>query len=268
MNIAETYNSLDLQRKVDQSKKFLDNVISTMDNLELANSGGKDSVVIYFIAKEVGYTGSIIHSNTTIDPDGTLGFIRKNMPDTQIIHPTESFYDLIKRKAFPTRINRFCCQILKENRGIGKNTIEGVRSAESTKRKGRDYIQCDNRKEMNGAKHIYPIYDWTDDDVWNYIHANNLPIAPCYSLGLKRLGCVGCPLITKKGQRELEYQLYPRRRKAVELAIKKGMESHPTWKISRYTDGDPEKAMNWWLTGKSMRTYFGYDIPFIRASKK
>lgn len=252
-----------LQKKIDASKRLMESVLKNMDNLQLANSGGKDSVVIYHLCKSVGYDGDVIHSNTTIDPDGTLGFIRKNMPDTTILNPTESFYQLVTRKMFPTRINRYCCEVLKEGAGKGKNTIEGVRSAESSNRSGRDYIQCDTRKSMQGAKHIYPIYDLTDEDVWDYIDHYSLPVAPCYSLGLKRLGCVGCPQV-KKSIRQKEFELYPRRWNACLKAITKGMQLHENWKIARYTDGQGDKAMEWWLSGKTMREFFGYDIPFIK----
>lgn len=247
----------------DQSKRFLDKVISGMDNLYIANSGGKDSTVIYFLAQQIGAHLPVFHNNTTIDPDGTLQFIRETMPDTVINNPKESFYQLIERKAFPTRINRYCCEILKESGGIGKNTIEGVRASESTGRQGREYIECDRRASMQGAQHIYPIYDWSDDDVWNFIRKHNLPHAPCYDKGLCRLGCVGCPQVTKKGVRMREFEIYPRRWDACKKAITKGMTSNPQWKLSRYTEGDGEKAMQWWLSGQGMAQYFGYSMERI-----
>ena len=248
---------MSLQNKINQSKRFLDTVVTNMDNLYIANSGGKDSTVVYFLAKEIGVTLPVFHNNTTIDPDGTLQFIRETMPDTIINHPKESFYQLVERKGLPTRLNRYCCEILKESGGVGKNTIEGVRSAESKGRQGRDYIQCDTRKSMKGAKHIYPIYDWTDDDVWAFIKTRGLPVAPCYAKGMCRLGCVGCPQISRKGARIREFELYPRRWDACKKAITKGMAQHPQWKITRYTNGDGEKAMQWWLSGRTMVDYFG-----------
>lgn len=185
------------------------------------------------------------------------------MPNTVINHPAESFYDLVERKSFPTRINRYCCEILKESGGMGKNTIEGVRGCESIGRQGRDYIECDRRPSMKGSQHIYPIYDWTDEDVWAYIEERGLPVAPCYAKGMTRLGCIGCPQVTKKGVREKEFEMYPRRWDACKNAIIKGMINNPQWKITRYTNSDGEKAMQWWLSGKSMATYFGYELDRI-----
>jgi hypothetical protein len=81
-------------------------------------------------------------------------------------------------------------------------------------------------------------------------------IAPTDRLGLKRLGCVGCPQVSKKGQREYEFCLYPKIYNAIYNAIDKGMLKNPQWKISKLTDFDAQKAMDWWLSGKSMDNYF------------
>jgi len=240
---------------------FLQTINKNMDNLYLGFSGGKDSVVIYHLAKKAGIDFTPIYSNTTIDPPGTRSFIRHNFSDVTIIHPKESFYDLVKRKGLPERQTRFCCEHLKERIGIGRNNITGIRASESRARKGRDYIQCDTRKWMKGAQHIYPIYDWHDEDVWEFIYKYDLPIAPCYSDGCERLGCVGCPLATPQ-IRKFEFSIYPRYYKAIKEAIKIGMLNNPQWKISVATDGNAEQAMQWWLSGKPISHYFDFQYTF------
>lgn len=167
----------------------------------------------------------------------------------------------------PVRINRYCCEYLKEYHGIGKATIEGVRASESSRRKGRDVESCDTRMAMKGARHLYPIYEWSDDDVWSFIRTSKLEYAPCYHAGLCRLGCVGCPQVTRKGAREREFDLYPKYYNAIKIAITKGMNENPQWRISRYTGGDGEKAMQWWLSNMPMMKYFGYEIPLIKKTK-
>jgi phosphoadenosine phosphosulfate reductase len=66
-----------------------------------------------------------------------------------------------------------------------------------------------------------PIYDWTDEDILNFISEKQIQLAPAYSLGLKRLGCVGCPLVNRKGAREKEFELYPKYYEAIKRAITK-----------------------------------------------
>ena len=255
---------MDLQNKIKEAIKFLQNL--EYDNLHLAFSGGKDSVVIYELAKISGIEFKSFHNNTTIDPIGTIPFIKKNYPDVKINNPKESFYKLIERKGFPTRLNRYCCDILKEYGSIGKNVIEGIRADESRKRSTRNRIHKDTRKSQKGAIHIYPILDWTDANVWLFIKEYNLPVAPAYSNGFTRLGCVGCPLISRKGVRIAEFKREPKKFNAIKRAINKGMKKNPQWKLSKLTNGDPDLAMEWWLSGKTMNefdfTEKMFDIPY------
>ncbi len=242
---------------LDKKIKFAIKLIKSIGKpLYLAFSGGKDSVVLYDLAVKSGIDFKAFYANTTIDPQGTLGFIRKNYPNVEILHPKENFYQLVERKGLPTRLSRYCCEKLKEHGSVGKHCLEGVRSAESRGRQGRDYIQCDSRKWQKGAKHIYPIYEWTDAEIWLYIKENDLPVAPCYYNGFDRLGCVGCPLVSKKGNREAEFKREPNKLKGIKRAIKKGMRNNPQWKLTQLTQGDPNKAIEWWLSGKTMNEYF------------
>ncbi len=246
---------------IDKKIKFAIKLIRSIDKpLHLAFSGGKDSVVLYDLAVKSGVDFKAFYANTTIDPQGTLGFIRKNYPNVEVLHPKENFYQLVERKGLPTRLSRYCCEKLKEHGSVGKHCLEGVRSAESRGRQGRDYIQCDSRKWQKGAKHIYPIYDWTDAEIWLYIKANNLPVAPCYYNGFERLGCVGCPLVSKKGVRETEFNREPNKLKGIKRAIKKGMRNNPQWKLTQLTQGDPNKAIEWWLSNQTMKEYFKHKI--------
>jgi len=236
--------------------KFIQTVARNISELYAGNSGGKDSAVVDHLLQKAGIKYQSYYTNTTIDPPKTISHIRDNYPHTLILQPELTFYQLVEKKGLPTRLTRFCCEKLKEYGSIGKNVFEGVRSSESKSRQGRDYIQCDNRKWQKGAQHIYPIYDWRDEDVYEYIDKYNIKLAPHYGTGAYRLGCVGCPLVSRKGARQAEFDLYPRYYIAIKNAIGKGMINNPQWKLSQLTKGDPELAMKWWLTGKTMNEYF------------
>ena len=158
---------------------------STNQELFAGNSGGKDSAVLDYLLQKSGVKYTSIYANTTIDPIGTIKHVRDNYPHTIITQPKESFYELVERKGFPTRLNRYCCELLKEYVSVGKIMFEGVRSCESKSRQGRDYIQCDSRKWQKGSQHVYPIYDWSDDDVWNFIKEKDIKLAPAAPKGLK-----------------------------------------------------------------------------------
>jgi len=238
--------------------EFIRKVAESYQNetLYAGNSGGKDSAVLDYLLRKSGIKYKSYYANTTIDPAGTIRYIRENYPHTEILQPKIPFYKLVEKKGLPTRLNRYCCERLKEYASIGKIVFEGVRSAESSKRKGRDYIQCDNRSWQKGAQHVYPLYDWTDEDIWNFISEKQIKLAPAYDNGMKRLGCVGCPLVSRKGHREKEFALYPKQFERIKVAIGKGMASNPQWKLSQLTNGDADSAMKWWLSGKTMNEFF------------
>lgn len=73
---------------------------------------------------------------------------------------------------------------------------------------------------------------------------------------IKRLGCVGCPLVSRKGHREKEFALYSEFYEFIKKAIGKGMAKNPQWKLTQLSGCDSQKAMDWWLSGKTMNDFF------------
>ena len=93
---------------------------------------------------------------------------------------------------------------------------------------------------------VNPIIDWEDEDVWEFIHAENIPYCGLYDEGIKRIGCVGCPLAGFAGMRR-NMERWPGYRKMYVHAFTEmlkererlGMENRCKW-----TDG--ESVMRWW----------------------
>ena len=172
-----------LQKKIDQSIRLLQSVQKRYDGeIELAYSGGKDSDVILQLAKEAGIRYRAIYKNTTIDPPGTIAHVKEM--GVEIRRPKENFFQLIAKKSFPSRFSRFCCEVLKEYKILDK-TIIGVRKAESRARKERynEPTECryfGAKKEENHVEQIYPILEWTDEDVRDFILDRGLKLAPLY----------------------------------------------------------------------------------------
>lgn len=245
-----------LHQKIDETLEFIVDISAEYDDLHLAFSGGKDSIVLFDLAKGSGIEFEAFYANTTIDPRGTKKFIRENYPSVRILQPQKSFFQLVEKKGFPTRLNRYCCTELKEYASVGKNVLMGVRKAESRQRSQRKKIHKDTRPWQKGAVHIYPLLDWTDADIWLYIQQKNLKVAPAYYNGFSRLGCVGCPLVYNSSKREQELNANPQIKKALIKNITRGMAKNPQWKITILSGGDGNIAYNWWLSGKTMQEYF------------
>lgn len=232
-----------LQKKIDQSIRLLQSVQKRYDGeIELAYSGGKDSDVILQLAKEAGIRYRAIYKNTTIDPPGTIAHVKEM--GVEIIRPKENFFQLVAKKGFPSRFSRFCCEVLKEYKVLDK-TVIGVRKAESRARKERynEPTECryfGAKKEENHVEQIYPILEWTDEDVRDFILDRGLKLAPLYyDMGgqidvTRRLGCMCCPLASRR-KRLIEFQKHPRIAKAYLRAGQKFLDTHPDSPVvSRY----------------------------------
>lgn len=58
---------------------------------------------------------------------------------------------------------------------------------------------------------VNPIIDWSNDDVWEFIHKYNVPYCELYDQGYKRLGCIGCPMNDHAAE---ELEKYPKYKQA------------------------------------------------------
>lgn len=236
-----------LQKKIDSSIRLLQSVQKRYDGeIEIAYSGGKDSDVILQLAKEAGIRYRAIYKNTTIDPPGTLEHVREM--NVEILRATDTFFHIIAQKGFPNRFSRFCCEKLKEYKVLDKSVI-GVRKAESRKRNERynEPTLCryyGSKKEENHVEQIFPILDWTDEDVRDFIIDRKLKLAPIYynqeeegQIDIsKRLGCLCCPLKSNR-KRIIEFKKYPKIAKAYIRAGQRFMDTHPdSMKCKKYNN--------------------------------
>jgi phosphoadenosine phosphosulfate reductase len=230
--------------KVAEAIKFL-REMEPSEGYWLAFSGGKDSQVIYELAKLAGVRFEAHYNFTTIDPPELVKFIRAYYPDVTIDKPNESFFKLVERKGYPTRQCRWCCDVLKERGGIGRKVITGVRKAESAKRAKRKMIEiC---WKGNGKIYINPIIDWLESDVWDFIKGRGLPYCELYDQGWTRIGCLFCPMAQKRIRLE-EVKRYPKFVNAFIHAFDKRLEiaRERDCKVAdRFKTG--EELFWWWL---------------------
>jgi len=214
----------------------------------LAYSGGKDSDVIKTLATLANVKFEAVHNLTTVDAPETVRYIR-SQPDVKIASPEKTMWQLISNKKIPpTRLNRYCCEALKECGGKGRLVVTGVRWDESSSRKeSSGLINFLNKPkttqkiaELNGAKYslskqggiilnddndecrrtveqcyrtgktlINPIIEWLDNDVWEFLKHYGIDSNPLYQCGFDRIGCIGCPLASKR-KRLAEFKRYPK----------------------------------------------------------
>ena len=205
-----------LEKKVERAIRLLQSIPQDGD-IEVSYSGGKDSDVILELAKMAGIPYRAIYKSTTIDPKGTIAHAREM--GAEVIRPKKTFFQLISEHGFPSRFQRFCCSALKEYK-IYDRAIQGIRRSESRKR-AENYKEpemCRVYSAKEKVKVYLPILEWTDQDVEEFIKERNIKCHPLYYRGgqfdvTKRLGCIGCPLQSRK-KRIQEFKDNPKMLKA------------------------------------------------------
>lgn len=230
-----------------------------------------------------------------------------------IHYPEKTMWELIVQKKFPpTRLARYCCAELKEKGGKGRRKITGVRWAESDNRKnnqglvtiigrpaetkkiateaeakfeitkrGGIILNTDNDKERWVVEGCYrttstlinPIIDWTDEEVWEFLHYYGCMSNPEYCKGEKRIGCIGCPLAGGKQQKR-EFAKYPKYRQAYVRAFDRMVkalekEGKPTFDYENgYYWKDGESVMRWWVGDDPLQITLEDYMKFLETQER
>jgi len=180
-------------------------------------SGGKDSTALLLNALESFPKENItpVFCDTQWEPDEVYYYLEylESKLDVEIIRiETEGMVGLSKRKRMmPNRVMRFCTENLKirpfqkwlyENyasKGIEFIVFQGIRREESAARantpiyKNIDSLVRPKFKILS----LYPIVDWTKDEVFDYIKEKGLRPNPLYERGYTRVGCMPCIFANK-----------------------------------------------------------------------
>lgn len=257
---------------IDRIKMFDPITTGLMDEAYyVAYSGGKDSDAIRILCELSGVKFDLVHNLTTVDAPETVSYIR-SIPGIKITRPKYSMWELIvKKKIPPTRIIRYCCKYLKEHGGHDRFVITGVRWEESSIRrnnrnsleilpknlKNKIILNADNDEsrrlfetcKMNGKRVLNPIVDWTTNDVWEFLDYYGCKSNPLYYEGYNRIGCIGCPMGSKK-QQEKEFERWPKYKISYLKSFEKMLIARENEKYQNYLWPDAEAVYNWWISDK------------------
>ena len=259
------------QSKVDLAIKRL-RAFEPEGGYYLAFSGGKDSQCVYHLAEMAGVAFDAHYSVTSVDPPELMRFIREHYPDVKWEYPMYqgkrcSMWTLIADHTVPpTRMVRYCCDVLKEQHGQGRVAVTGVRWAESQNRRkthgvvdmrtrskriiheqlenndaaklnsrGGLIFLDDNEETRKAVEYCYqkrrttlnPIIDWDEEEVWEFLNeVAKVPHCSLYDEGFTRLGCIGCPLQGREGMKR-DFERWPRYKELYIRAFDKMIKNHP-----------------------------------------
>ncbi len=181
-------------------------------------SGGKDSAVLAHLCHRSGVKMRLVHIDTGIDPPGTRAYIERTLRPYRNLKPMhlggdDIFWRALERLGPPALDFQWCRIVLKNSAPYRSST---ARVAEMLRPLGRlvglRIILIDGPRRREEPWRIVlkpqvavvgtpietltirPILDFTDLDVWMYLHRHAIPLHPTYSEEKhQRLVCLFCP---------------------------------------------------------------------------
>ena len=95
---------------------------------------------------------------------------------------------------------------------------------------------------------VNPIYDWTEDDVWEFLNSNNIPHCCLYDEGFSRLGCIGCPMGRAKNQ-NAQFERWPKYKELYLRSFGRMIKARKAKGLDLENWETPEAVMDWWING-------------------
>ncbi|MFC1738726.1 phosphoadenylyl-sulfate reductase [Planctomycetota bacterium] len=200
-DVAKLVRTLNFAQKVERSLELIKQVYEEYgDALVVANSLGKDSSVVWHLAKRVStdIRGFIV--TTRFKPPQTKKFMSEEVsryPELRVFSNEEDVPD----KLYATDPDK-CCEILKirptrqaiEQMKV-KCWVTGLRCTEGRTRT--DFKEIEERDV--GLIKLNPILTWYEREVWQYLALNKISVNPLYGKGYRSLGCWPCTKIAQGG---------------------------------------------------------------------
>ena len=197
---------------------------NTDENTVVSFSGGKDSLVALDLASRVGVK-NVVFCDTSIEFQETIDYVRMIADvygfNLNIVKAPCDFFELIAKITAPSKIQRWCCDVLKfgplaswaYKNGVS-SFITGLRNEESKSRES--YLDID-KNPLVRVRQINPVISWTEQEIWDYIQLYNLPVNPLYEK-FRRVGCWCCPFKTSSDWR-VTRQNYPEKMEILYSAL-------------------------------------------------
>lgn len=192
------------------SQRLLDTLKQEgFDKVSVSYSGGKDSDALLEVVLKTLPPEKIIvlFGNTGMEFPTTYKHVKDKFAyltslgiechECSCPLPVEDTWRLF---GAPSRTRRWCCSVHKacqNQRWILQHkekllTLVGVRASESLKRSKYDFI--DRGTKSFGSISFYPILDLSSAEIWTLLLSKPVNFNEAYKLGLRRVGCLICPM--------------------------------------------------------------------------
>ena len=199
--------------KVDQALALLREASETYSPAVLASSlGAEDMVLLDLIASAALEIGVFTLDTGRLPPEThdllQLAKSRYRSVPIDIFVPEASDVEAYVGAHGPNgfyesvALRQECCHLRKVKplaRALaGKRAwITGLRRAQSA---GRSAVAFQELDRERGIQKFNPLADWSDDEVWGYIRAHDVPVSALHGQGYPSIGCAPCTRAVAPGE--------------------------------------------------------------------
>ena len=200
-----------LQILVNRTRALLDRAVADYKDVVYSNSLGVEAMVLTDIIWTLVPEIEIFTLDTGRLHDETLALLdrveRRYQRRMQVFYPDAQALEHYVRENgingfyLGTEERESCCAIRKVEpfrRAVAgrKAWVTGVRREQSAERALGEPISWDARYNL---WKVSPMLDWTEEDVWAYVKARNLPYNPLHDKGYPSIGCAPCTRAVEAG---------------------------------------------------------------------
>jgi phosphoadenosine phosphosulfate reductase len=201
-----------LAHKAAASAQLLQRAVAEFERVVYANSLGAEAMVLTdLICRQVPQI-DIVSIDTGRLPEETLALLERlehryhrriqlYHPDAAAIegyvreHGVNGFYNGLSQRLS-------CCEIRKVQpfkRAVAgyRAWVTGVRREQSSTRAQAQPLEWDAQYQL---QKISPLLEWSEDEIWQYIRAHQLPYNPLHDRGYPSIGCAPCTRAIEPGQ--------------------------------------------------------------------
>ncbi len=204
--------SADLTALIDSTEQTLERIARDFSPAVFASSLAAEDMVITDLILKAKLPISIFSLETGRLPPETLAVLDKikqtygyevslYRPQPEAVdayvaqNGLNAFYDSVE-------LRRECCRIRKVEplgRALAGNKawVTGQRRAQSSTRAELDIEEDD---AAHGMTKFNPLADWSEQDVWNYIRAHQVPYNALHDQGYPSIGCAPCTRAVAPGE--------------------------------------------------------------------
>lgn len=209
---SDTQSLTHLQRLEAESIHIMREVVAEADNPVMLYSVGKDSAVMLHLARKAFYPAPppfpLLHVDTgwkfkamyefrdTITKEYGVELLKHKNPEgvrqkvNPFTHGSAIHTDIMKTQGLKQALDEHKFDIAfggarrDEEKSRAKERVFSFRSAQhrwDAKNQRPELWQLYNaRKQRDESIRVFPISNWTELDIWQYIHRENIPIVPLY----------------------------------------------------------------------------------------